>query len=147
MSRTAPPTRETGGDLLPQTHPSCSRTRSVSLGDYLADRTGLGFGGGALLDGGVMVTRLLAYKLTTISKVARFLGPPTPTGDWPATSDDERVLPQTHATRMTDGTAIRPGTIDRALASGSSRCVRVSIDLAAGSTRARAGPSRRRFGG
>ncbi len=49
-----------------------SNTLGTSLGDYLADSSGLGFGGGALVVGSVMVAVLLAYKFTNISKVALF---------------------------------------------------------------------------
>lgn len=49
-----------------------SNTLGTSLGDYLADSSGLGFGGGAMLVGAVMVAVLLAFKYTKISKVALF---------------------------------------------------------------------------
>ncbi len=49
-----------------------SNTLGTSLGDYLADSSGLGFGGGAALVGSVMVAVLLAYKFTNLSKVGLF---------------------------------------------------------------------------
>jgi uncharacterized membrane-anchored protein len=49
-----------------------SNTLGTSLGDYLADSSGLGFGGGALLVGSVMVAVVLAYKHTKISRVGLF---------------------------------------------------------------------------
>ncbi len=49
-----------------------SNTLGTSLGDYLADSSGLGFGGGAALVGSVMIAVVLAYKYTKLSKVALF---------------------------------------------------------------------------
>ena len=49
-----------------------SNTLGTSLGDYLADSSGLGFAGGAMLVGAVMVAVLLAFKYTTLSKIGLF---------------------------------------------------------------------------
>jgi uncharacterized membrane-anchored protein len=49
-----------------------SNTLGTSLGDYLADSSGLGFGGGALLVGSVMLAVLAAYRYTKISRVGLF---------------------------------------------------------------------------
>lgn len=49
-----------------------SNTLGTSLGDFLADSSGLGFGGGALLVGAVMVAVVLAYKYTKINRIVLF---------------------------------------------------------------------------
>lgn len=49
-----------------------SNTLGTALGDYLADDTGLGFAGGALLIGGALALVLLAYVLTRVSRVLLF---------------------------------------------------------------------------
>ena len=49
-----------------------SNTLGTALGDYLADSSGLGFAGGALLIGGLLALILAANCLTRISRVALF---------------------------------------------------------------------------
>ena len=49
-----------------------SNTLGTALGDFLADDSGLGFGGGALLIGGVLAAVVLAYYFTSISRVLLF---------------------------------------------------------------------------
>jgi uncharacterized membrane-anchored protein len=49
-----------------------SNTLGTALGDFLADSSGLGFAGGALLIGGLLVLVLLATFLTRVSRVALF---------------------------------------------------------------------------
>ena len=49
-----------------------SNTLGTALGDFLADDSGLGFAGGALLIGGVLAVVLLLYFTTRISRVALF---------------------------------------------------------------------------
>jgi uncharacterized membrane-anchored protein len=49
-----------------------SNTLGTALGDFLADDSGLGFGGSALLITGILVVVLLAYFFTRISRVALF---------------------------------------------------------------------------
>ena len=49
-----------------------SNTLGTALGDFLADNSGLGFGGGALLMGGLLVLTALAAFYTRISKTLLF---------------------------------------------------------------------------
>jgi uncharacterized membrane-anchored protein len=49
-----------------------SNTLGTALGDYLADDSGLGFAGGALLIGGLLLAVVLAKCFTRISSVALF---------------------------------------------------------------------------
>jgi uncharacterized membrane-anchored protein len=49
-----------------------SNTLGTALGDFLADSSGLGFMGGALLIGGLLAAVLVATFLTRISRVALF---------------------------------------------------------------------------
>lgn len=49
-----------------------SNTLGTALGDYLADDSGLGFAGGALLIGALLVGVVLAYYFLPISHVALF---------------------------------------------------------------------------
>ncbi|WP_068829055.1 COG4705 family protein [Pseudomonas sp. BMS12] len=49
-----------------------SNTLGTALGDYLADDSGLGFAGGALLIGGLIAAVALAYRFTRVSHVALF---------------------------------------------------------------------------
>jgi uncharacterized membrane-anchored protein len=49
-----------------------SNTLGTALGDYLADDSGLGFGGSALLIGSVLVVLLLAHYFTKLSAVFLF---------------------------------------------------------------------------
>ena len=49
-----------------------SNTLGTALGDYLADDSGLGFGGGALLIGAVLAVVVALYYFTSISRVLLF---------------------------------------------------------------------------
>lgn len=49
-----------------------SNTLGTALGDYLADDSGLGFSGGALLIGGLILCTALLYSFTKISHVILF---------------------------------------------------------------------------
>ena len=49
-----------------------SNTLGTALGDFLADDSGLGFLGGALLTGGLIALDALAYRVTRLSHVALF---------------------------------------------------------------------------
>ena len=49
-----------------------SNTLGTALGDFLADSSGLGFAGGALLIGGLLTLTVLAYFFTRISKILLF---------------------------------------------------------------------------
>ncbi len=55
-----------GGELLYWTAILLSNTLGTSLGDFLADSSGLGFGGGALLISGLLGATVLARYLTRI---------------------------------------------------------------------------------
>ncbi|MET8428583.1 hypothetical protein [Nocardia sp. NPDC004860] len=60
------------GELLYWTAILLSNTLGTSLGDYLSDSSGLGYGGGALLIAAVMAALLAAHYLTRISGVLLF---------------------------------------------------------------------------
>ena len=49
-----------------------SNTLGTALGDFLADDSGLGFGGSALLISGVLTIIVLAYYFTKISRISLF---------------------------------------------------------------------------
>jgi uncharacterized membrane-anchored protein len=49
-----------------------SNTLGTALGDFLADDSGLGFGGSALLISFVLILIILAYFFTKISRIALF---------------------------------------------------------------------------
>ena len=49
-----------------------SNTLGTALGDFLADSSGLGFAGGALLIGGLLMVVVAAYAFTHLSRVALF---------------------------------------------------------------------------
>ncbi len=49
-----------------------SNTLGTALGDFLSDSSGLGFAGGAMLIGGLLVLVLLANKFTRVSRVFLF---------------------------------------------------------------------------
>jgi uncharacterized membrane-anchored protein len=49
-----------------------SNTLGTALGDFLADNSGLGFGGGALLIGSLLLLIILGYYFTKISHVVLF---------------------------------------------------------------------------
>ena len=50
----------------------CSNTLGTALGDYLADSSGLGFLGGAVLIGSLIALTALAYAFTRIDRVVLF---------------------------------------------------------------------------
>jgi uncharacterized membrane-anchored protein len=60
------------GELFYWTAILFSNTLGTALGDYLADSSGLGFGGGALLIGSLLAVVVLAYYFTGISRVVLF---------------------------------------------------------------------------
>lgn len=60
------------GEMLYWTAILFSNTLGTSLGDYLADDSGLGFGGGALLVSGVLVLIVIAKYYSAISNVLLF---------------------------------------------------------------------------
>ena len=60
------------GELFYWTAILFSNTLGTALGDYLADSSGLGFGGGALLIGSLLAVVVLAYYFTSISRVLLF---------------------------------------------------------------------------
>lgn len=49
-----------------------SNTLGTALGDFLADNSGLGFSGGALLIAGLLTLIILVYYFTTLSRVVLF---------------------------------------------------------------------------
>lgn len=49
-----------------------SNTLGTALGDYLADDSGLGFGGGAILIGSILVVLILAHYYTKLSSIFLF---------------------------------------------------------------------------
>ena len=49
-----------------------SNTLGTALGDFLADDSGLGFGGSALLISGIILLVILAYYFTKISRIVLF---------------------------------------------------------------------------
>jgi uncharacterized membrane-anchored protein len=71
-----------------------SNTLGTSLGDYLADDSGLGFAGGAALIGGLIALIVLAYFFTMVSHVALFWAAFVLTRPFGATMGD--VLTKTH---------------------------------------------------
>jgi len=60
------------GELFYWTAILFSNTLGTALGDFLADSSGLGFGGGALLIGSLLAVVVLAYYFTSISRVLLF---------------------------------------------------------------------------
>lgn len=60
------------GELFYWTAILFSNTLGTALGDFLADDSGLGFGGGALLIGSALAVVVLAYYFTQISRVLLF---------------------------------------------------------------------------
>lgn len=60
------------GEVLYWTAILLSNTLGTALGDYLADDSGLGFAGGALLIGGLLALVVIANYLTKFSKVVLF---------------------------------------------------------------------------
>ena len=64
--------RSRRGEIFYWTAILFSNTLGTALGDFLADDSGLGFGGSALLIIGVLVLVILAYFFTKISRVILF---------------------------------------------------------------------------
>ncbi|MBF2707703.1 hypothetical protein IR213_03730 [Flavobacterium soyangense] len=62
----------TRGELFYWTAILLSNTLGTALGDFLADNSGLGFAGGAILIGSLLVLIVLAYKFTGISHIVLF---------------------------------------------------------------------------
>ena len=60
------------GELFYWTAILFSNTLGTALGDFLADSSGLGFGGGALLIGSLLAVVVLAYYFTSLSRVLLF---------------------------------------------------------------------------
>lgn len=60
------------GELFYWTAILFSNTLGTALGDFLADNSGLGFAGGAILIGSVLILVILAYYFTKISTVLLF---------------------------------------------------------------------------
>ena len=60
------------GELFYWTAILFSNTLGTALGDFLADDSGLGFGGGALLIGGALALVVLAHYVTRLSPVLLF---------------------------------------------------------------------------
>jgi uncharacterized membrane-anchored protein len=71
-----------------------SNTLGTALGDFLADNSGLGFGGGALLISGLLALIVAAHYFTQISKVALFWAAFVLTRPFGATFGD--LLTKTH---------------------------------------------------
>ncbi len=61
-----------GGELLYWTAILFSNTLGTSLGDFLADDTGLGFGGTALVISGVLILITIAMRYTAVSNTLLF---------------------------------------------------------------------------
>lgn len=72
-----------------------SNTLGTAFGDYLADNSGLGFGGGALLIGSLLVLLVLAKYFTRIPAIALFWVAFVLTRPFGATFGD--LLTKTHA--------------------------------------------------
>lgn len=64
--------KSTRGELFYWTAILFSNTLGTALGDFLADNSGLGFAGGAILIGSLLVLIVLAYKFSKISHVFLF---------------------------------------------------------------------------
>lgn len=62
----------TRGELFYWTAILFSNTLGTALGDFLADNSGLGFAGGAILIGSLLVLIILAYKFSKISHIVLF---------------------------------------------------------------------------
>jgi uncharacterized membrane-anchored protein len=60
------------GELFYWTAILVSNTLGTALGDYLADDSGLGFSGGAILIGSLLLITVLAYYFTKISRIFLF---------------------------------------------------------------------------
>ncbi|MDB5229603.1 MAG: rane protein [Chitinophagaceae bacterium] len=64
--------RSRRGEIFYWTAILFSNTLGTALGDFLADDSGLGFGGSALLISGVLALIILAYYFTKISRIILF---------------------------------------------------------------------------
>ncbi len=64
--------RSLRGELFYWTAILFSNTLGTALGDFLADNSGLGFSGGAILIGSLLVLVVLAYYLTKVSRIVLF---------------------------------------------------------------------------
>lgn len=73
-----------------------SNTLGTALGDYLADDSGLGFAGGALLIGSLLAIIVALYRFTTISHVALFWLAFVLTRPFGATMGDVLTKPYDH---------------------------------------------------
>ena len=62
----------TRGELFYWTAILFSNTLGTALGDFLADNSGLGFAGGAILIGSLLLLIVLAYKFSRISHIILF---------------------------------------------------------------------------
>lgn len=62
----------THGELFYWTTILFSNTLGTALGDFLADNSGLGFAGGAILIGSLLLLIILAYKYSKISHIILF---------------------------------------------------------------------------
>jgi uncharacterized membrane-anchored protein len=71
-----------------------SNTLGTALGDYLADNSGLGFSGGAIFIGSLLIIVVLAYYFTKISHVVLFWSAFVLTRPFGATFGD--LLTKTH---------------------------------------------------
>jgi len=60
------------GELFYWTAILLSNTLGTALGDYLADNSGLGFAGGAILIGGILAVVVLAHYFTKLSTILLF---------------------------------------------------------------------------
>lgn len=85
-----------------------SNTLGTALGDFLADDSGLGFAGGAVLIGSLLIITVLAYFYTQISKVLLFWIAFVLTRPFGATMGD--VLTKTH-----EKGGLNLGTVDSSL--------------------------------
>jgi len=74
----------------------CSNTLGTALGDYLADESGLGFAGGAMLVGSLLVLLGAAWKLTRIDRTALFWSAFVLTRPFGATMGDVLTKPIEH---------------------------------------------------
>src|SRR5207237_2814102 len=73
-----------------------SNTLGTALGDFLADDSGLGFGGSALLITGVLLLIVLAYYFTNVSHVILFWIAFVLTRPFGATFGDLLTKPKEH---------------------------------------------------
>jgi len=72
----------------------CSNTLGTALGDYLADDSGLGFLGGALVIGALLAAMLAIYRFTGWNRIALFWSAFVLTRPFGATLGDFLTKPQ-----------------------------------------------------